>query len=138
MENEINFPHYCCFGKQQGSLTESNEEITAVYHMLGIKVHELRYKKLKEHWILEQFSPDRSRTMSSCYKTLDTTVSWHMNYVDDKENELLKLLRSELLKLGTVWFAPLPSFKNGDKSITYSPAGKLLGVCSNITIRQVR
>jgi len=128
MEKEIKFPHYCCFGKQQGSLTENNEEIVAVYQMLGIKVHELRYNKLKEHWILEQFSPNGSRTLYSCYKTFDHTICWHMNYVDDKENELLKLLRSELLKLGTVWFAPLPSFKNGDKSITYCPAGKLLAI----------
>jgi hypothetical protein len=129
MENEIKFPHYCCFGKlQQGSVNENAEEITAVYQMFGMKVHELRFNKSKGHWILEEFAPDGRSTLYSCYSTMDKTICFHMNYVDDKEDELLKRLRSELLKLGTVWFAPLPSFKNGDKSITYSPAGKLLAV----------
>jgi len=129
MENEIKFPDYCCFGKlQTESINETDEEMSATYQMLGWKVHELIFNKKEEKWVLLEFSPEGKRTMYSTYKTLNKTICWHMNQLDDNMNPNLQYLRKELTKLGTVWFAPFPSMKNGDISTSYSPSGKLLVV----------
>lgn len=129
METEIKFPHYCCFGKlQEGSVIETNDEITAIYQMFGMKVHELKYVKKRNCWSLQEFSPEGNKTMYSFYSSLDKTICWHMNYLDDIKNPLLQYLRKELLRLGAVWFAPFPSMKKGEISTSYSPAGKLLAV----------
>jgi hypothetical protein len=129
METEIKFPNYCCFGKlQEGSVNETNDEITAIYQMFGMKVHELKYDTHRDRWSLQEFSPDGEKTMYSYYSTLDKTICWHMNYLNDIENPLLKYLRKELLRLGAVWFAPFPSMERGDTVSSYSPAGKLLAV----------
>lgn len=129
METEIKFPHYCCFGKlQEGSVIETNDEISAVYQMFGMKVHELKYVKKRNFWSLQEFSPKGEKTMYSFYSTLDKTICMHMNYLDDIKNSFLQYLRKELLRLGAVWFAPFPSMEKGDTAISYSPAGKLLAV----------
>lgn len=129
METEIKFPHYCCFGKlQEGSLIETIDEITAIYQMFGMKVHELNYVKKRNCWSLQEFSPKGEKIMYSLYSTLDKTICWHMNHLDDIKNPLLQYLRKELLKLGAVWFAPFPSMEKGEIATSYSPAGKLLAV----------
>lgn len=129
METEIKFPNYCCFGKlQEGSVIETDDEIAAIYQMFGMKVHELKYFKKKNCWSLQEFSPEGNKTMYSFNSSLDKTICFHMNYLDDIKNPLLQCLRKELLKLGTVWFAPFPSMQKGEISASYSPAGKLLAV----------
>lgn len=129
METEVKFPHYCCFGKlKEGSVIENDDEITAIYQMFGMKVHELKYFKKRNCWSLQEFSPKGEKTMYSLYSTLDKTICMHMNYLDDITNPNLQHLRKELLKLGTVWLAPFPSVKKGDIITSYSPAGKLLAI----------
>lgn len=129
MKNEISFPHYCCFGKlQEGSVIETNDEISAIYLMFGLKVHELKYIKSNNCWSLKEFSPEGEETMISHFPTLEKTICFHVYHLDDIKNPNLQLLRKELLKLGTVWFAPFPSMENGDITTSYSPAGKLLAI----------
>jgi hypothetical protein len=129
MEKEIKVPPYCCFGKLQDESVKVNpEKITAIYKMFDKKVHELTFHKNEKNWSLQEFSPEGEKTLYSYYSTLDKTICYHMNYLDDVKNPNLQHLRKELLKLGTVWFAPFPSMKNGDISTSYSPAGKLLAI----------
>jgi hypothetical protein len=129
MEKEIRFPDYCCYGKRQsGQLVETEDGITAVYEMFGFKVHQLSYDKTRGVWTFREFSPEGKGTMFTCNKQLDRAVCQHALYSVNEKNELLKHLRNELLKFGPVWLAPLPSFSNGDESIVYHPAGKLLAV----------
>lgn len=129
MEKEIIFPDYCCFGKRQsGQLVETDDGITAVYEMSGLRAHQLSYNKTRGVWTLREFSPEGKGTMFTCNKQLDRTVCQHALYSFNEKNELLKHLRNELLKFGPVWLAPLPSLSDGDESIVYHPAGKLLEV----------
>ena len=127
MENEIKFPDYCCFGpRQSGQLIETADGITAVYEMSGIKVHELCYDTGRRVWTLSEYAPGGRRTRLTCNTVLDRTICNHTIYLDDEKNELLGILRQQLLQFGPVWLAPLPSFTRREKSITYSPAGKIL------------
>jgi hypothetical protein len=129
MENEIKFPDYCCFGKRQsGQLIETADGITAIYEMFGFKAHQLSYDKSREVWTLREYSPEGKGTIFTCNQALDRAISQHMLYSVNEKNRLLEFLRNELLKFGPVWLAPLPSFKKGEKCITYYPAGKLLAV----------
>lgn len=126
MENEIKFPDYCCFGKRQsGQPVETADSVTAVYRMFGIRVHELSYDTTRSTWTLTEYAPDGRRTMLTCNTALDRAICNHMMHLDDQKNELLVLLRQKLQEFGPVWIAPLPSFNKGEKSIVYSPAGKL-------------
>ncbi len=79
-------------------------------------------------WTLREFSPEGKETMLTCNSALDRAICQHMLYSIDEKNKLVQLLGEELLKFGPVWLAPLPSFSKGDKSIAYSPAGKLLAI----------
>jgi len=129
MEEEIIFPDYCCFGKRQsGQLVETEDGITVVYGMSGFKVHQLSYNKNRGVWTLREFSTEGKGTMRTCNKELDRAVCQHALYSVNEKNELVKFLRNELLKFGPVWLAPLPSFSDGEESIVYHPAGKLLRV----------
>jgi hypothetical protein len=126
MEKEIKFPSYCCFGKlQSGSIYETADEITADYQMFGSVVHKLSYSKCHDSWQLSDLSSDGSNPRVSGGKTMDKAICIHMLFIDDKDDELLSLLRKELFNLGKIWLNPLPA--NGEGThIAYSPAGLLM------------